>query len=81
MLNRIVGVQTKVRQIEGVAKVRLVEIPSRKFGYEEAERRCEVEALSDDFIQLSKGDVLSIMRQYSVIREGVEHGTRGSRIA
>jgi len=71
VLNRIVGVQTKVCQIEGVMEVRLVEISGREFGYEEAERRCEVEALSDDFIQFFEGDVLSVVRQYSVIREGV----------
>ena len=72
MLNRIM--QTQFSKIETIGPVRTIEEISRELGHEEAEGRGKVECVPDFGVEFSKRDVLSVVREYAVVRHGVEHG-------
>lgn len=70
MLNRIMQIQ--FRQIETTSPVRTIEEISRELGHEEAEGGGKVECVPDFGVEFSKGDVLPVVREYTVVGHGVE---------
>lgn len=61
MLNRIIGMQAEILQVEFIARVRFVEEPRGEVRDEEAERGGEVEGLADLGVELFEGDVLAVV--------------------
>jgi hypothetical protein len=79
MLNRIMQIQ--FGQIETPGPVRTIEEICSELGHEEAEGGGKVECVPDFGAELSKGDVLPVVREDAVVRHGVEHGAGRSGIA
>src|SRR5579871_1318757 len=71
MLNSIMQIQ--LCKIETTSPIRTIEKISRILGHEEAKGGRKVVCLPDFSVEFSKGDVLSVVREYTVVGHGVEH--------
>lgn len=80
MLDSVVLMQIKLVEVELVAPVRFIHEAGSEFRREEAERWREVEVLSDLCGEVFERYVATIMWQYGVVGERIEHGASGTRV-
>lgn len=67
MLDRIIGMQAQVFEVELVFGIRFVKEAGGEVGDEEAEGCGEVEGLADFGVELFEGDVLAVVRKDAVV--------------